>query len=51
MTAGMLLAALMVGGKLEYVESNRNNKGQVVEGTQRVVLVDTQFYLTPAESP
>ncbi len=49
LTAGMILAALTVGGALEYVESERDDKGRVVEGTQRVVLVDTKFHLAREE--
>jgi hypothetical protein len=45
LTAGMLLAAITVNGNLEYIESERDDKGQVIEGSQQVVLVDTQFYL------
>jgi hypothetical protein len=50
LTAGMILAALTVGGALEYVESERDDKGQAIEGTQRVVLVDTEFHLTREET-
>jgi hypothetical protein len=50
LTAGMLLATLAVDGGLEYVESNRDDKGEVVTGTQRVVLVDTKFYLSREEA-
>jgi len=46
MTAGMVLAALTTGGGLEYVESKRDSQGQYVPGTQRVVLMDTTFYVT-----
>lgn len=46
LTAGMVLAALTVGGALEYVESERDKQGEPIPGTQRVVLVDTAFYIT-----
>jgi hypothetical protein len=46
MTAGMVLAALTTGGDLEYVESRRDSEGQYIPGTQRVVLMDTTFYVT-----
>ncbi len=46
MTAGMVLAALTTGSDLEYVESDRDQQGQPIRGTLRVVLVDTFFYLT-----
>jgi hypothetical protein len=49
LTAGMILATLAVGGTLEYVESDRDDKGYVIEGTQRVVLVDTRFHLSREE--
>jgi len=46
MTAGMVLAALTTGGDLEYVESKRDTTGQVIPGTQQVVLIDTAFHVT-----
>ncbi len=46
MTAGMVLAALTTGGDVEYVESKRDAEGQVIPGTQQVVLMDTTFYVT-----
>lgn len=46
LTAGMVLAALTVGGALEYVESDRDKNGEPIPGTQRVVLLDTAFYVT-----
>jgi len=49
MTAGMVLAALTTGGDLEYVESERDAEGLPVADTQRVVLVDTTFYVTREE--
>jgi hypothetical protein len=49
LTAGMLLAALAVDGDLEYVESDRDDKGLVIQGTQRVVLVDTKFHFSQEE--
>ena len=49
MTAGLLLAALSANGDLEYVESTRDEQGQVIQGSQRVVMVDTKFYLTASE--
>lgn len=44
LTAGMFLAALTSGCALEYVESERDDKGLPVPDTWRVVLVDTRFY-------
>ena len=49
LTAGMVLAALTVGGALEYVESERDAEGRPIEDTQRVVLMDTAFYVTREE--
>ncbi|MBN1815267.1 MAG: hypothetical protein JXA14_25770 [Anaerolineae bacterium] len=49
MTTGMALAALTTGGALEYVESERDSEGRPIEDTQRVVLVDTTFYVTTEE--
>ena len=49
MTAGMVLAALTTGGDLEYVESKRDSAGQVIPGTQQVVLMDTTFYVVREE--
>jgi hypothetical protein len=49
LTAGMVLAALTVGGELEYVESERDAAGRPVPGAQRVVLMDTTFYVTREE--
>jgi hypothetical protein len=46
LTAGLILAALTVNGALEYVESDRDEQGQVIQGSQRVVLVDTKFHLS-----
>lgn len=46
LTAGMVLAALTCGGAVEYVESERDAKGQPAPGTLRVILVDTTFYVT-----
>jgi len=46
LTAGMMLAAIVSNCKVEYVETQRDDKGRPIEGTQRVVLVDTKFYLT-----
>ncbi len=46
MTAGMVLAALTAGRELEYVESKRDARGQVIARTQQVVLMDTTFYVT-----
>ncbi len=45
LTAGMLLAALTTGCALEYVESDRDEEGNPIPDTLRVVLVDTEFYL------
>ncbi len=49
LTAGMVLAALTTGGDLEYVESKRDAEGQVISGTQQVVLMDTTFYVARGE--
>ena len=49
LTAGMVLAALTASGALEYVESERDAEGRPIEDTQRVVLVDTGFYVTREE--
>jgi len=46
LTAGMLLATLTTGSALEYVESDRDKEGNPIPDTLRVVLVDTEFYLT-----
>jgi len=46
LTAGMMLASIALNCKVEYVESNRDDKGRPIPGTQQVVLVDTKFYLT-----
>jgi hypothetical protein len=40
MTAGMVLAALATDAPLEYVESERDEKGRYIEDSQRVVLLD-----------
>jgi len=45
LTAGMLLAALTTGCAMEYVESERDARGEPLPDTLRVVLVDTKFYL------
>jgi hypothetical protein len=50
LTAGMVLAALTCGGALEYVQSRRDAAGQVIDGTQQVVLLDMDFYLTAAQT-
>ncbi len=49
MTTGMVLAALTHDSALEYVESERDTEGNPIPGTQRVVLVDTTFYVTRGE--
>ena len=49
LTAGMVLAALTTGRAIEYVESNRDAEGRPIPSTQRVVLVDTAFYVTREE--
>lgn len=46
MTTGLVLAALTGGVDLEYVESQRDAEGEVIAGTQRVVLLDMDFYTT-----
>jgi len=50
LTAGMVLAALTCGGTLEYVQSRRDAQGHVIEGTQQVVLLDMDFYLTTTQN-
>jgi hypothetical protein len=45
MTAGMVLAAITIGGGLEYVESDRDAEGRPIPDTLRVVSVDTTFYV------
>lgn len=45
LTAGMVLAALTTDQDIEYIESERNEQGAPIPNTQRVVLVDTAFYL------
>jgi hypothetical protein len=50
LTAGMVLAALTCGGALEYVQSQRDAGGRVIDGTQQVVLLDMDFYLTVAQT-
>lgn len=47
LTAGMVLAALTGGVALEYVQSQRDAQGQVIDGTQQVTLLDMDFYLAP----
>jgi hypothetical protein len=49
LSAGMVLAALTVGGALEYVESERDPDGLPIPGTLRVVLVDTTFQAVEEE--
>lgn len=49
MTSGMVLAAITTGSALEYVESDRDAEGRYIPDTQRVVLVDTSFYVTREE--
>jgi hypothetical protein len=45
LTAGMVLAALTEGVELEYVQSQRDEQGYVIDGTQEVILLDMDFYL------
>ncbi len=45
MTAGMVLACLPHGYALEYVESDRDEAGQIIEGSRRVVRVEMAFAL------
>jgi len=45
LTAGMVLAALIGGRALEYVETERDEHGNPIFDTARVVLVDTKFYV------
>jgi len=49
LTAGMVLAAIITDGAVEYVESERDAEGRYIPGAQRVVLVDTTFYVTREE--
>jgi len=44
MTAGMVLACLPFDRTLEYVESDRDADGRPIEGTQRAVVVDIDFF-------
>ncbi len=44
MTTGMVLACLLRGLDLEYVETDRDEVGQPIDGTQRVVTVDVDFF-------
>jgi hypothetical protein len=46
LTAGMVLAALAGNTDMEYVESDRDEEGQVIPGSQRVVLLDLSFSLS-----
>ena len=46
MTAGMVLAALTRQRPLEYVESDRDADGFPIAGSLRVVLANTDFYVT-----
>jgi hypothetical protein len=48
-TAGMVLAALTMDCKMEYVESDRDAQGDYIPGTQHLMLVDTEFYVTRKE--
>ena len=45
LTAGMVLAALIDGRALEYVETERDEHGKPIFDTALVVLVDTKFYV------
>ena len=44
MTTGMALACLLRDLDLEYVETDRDEWGQPINGTQRVVTVDVDFF-------
>lgn len=44
MTTGMALACLLRNLGLEYVETDRDELGQPINGTQRVVIVDVDFF-------
>jgi hypothetical protein len=44
MTTGMALACLLRDLDLEYVETDRDEWGQPIDGTQRVVTVDVDFF-------
>ena len=46
MTAGMVMACLPYGRLLEYTESRRDQMGQYIEGTQRVIQVGVDFALS-----
>lgn len=46
LTAGMILAAITLDSALEYVESERDAQGEPIPNTLRVVLIDTNFYVT-----
>jgi hypothetical protein len=43
MTAGMVLACLPHGHALEYIESDRDDAGRPIDGTQRAILVGVDF--------
>lgn len=45
LTAGMVLAAITSGKRIEYVESERDAQGNPIPQTLRVVLAGTAFYL------
>jgi hypothetical protein len=49
MTTGMVLACLLRDLDLEYVETDRDELGQPINGTQRVVIVDVDFF--PGSTP
>jgi len=44
MTTGMALACLLRDLDLEYVETDRDELGRPIDGTQRVVTVDVDFF-------
>lgn len=49
MTTGMALACLLRDLDLEYVETDRDEWGQPIDGTQRVVTVDVDFFQSEGE--
>ena len=46
MTAGMVMACLPHDWPLEYVETDRDESGQPIEGQQRSIQVGVDFHLS-----
>lgn len=51
LTAGLVLAALTGGVEMEYIHSQRDETGQVIAGTQQVILLDMDFYVAQRPTP